>query len=358
MSKLPISVCMIGKNEEKYLEGTLRKLLPFGFEIVFVDTGSTDRTKEIALKYASKVLDFPWINDFSAARNFAAKNASNNWILVLDCDEHLEQADIPALRMLMQKHLKHAGMMTIQNVMRQEGVQTSHIDEVPRFYNRNFFHYEFRVHEQVTPIQRNADEEIVLYSFKLPMQITHFGYDLTPEEMLKKQERNLEILKSALGENNYDDYLYFQIGQSEMILGRGEEAAEAYEKCFAMHPNEEKVYFKVAVVSYAKVLLQLNRLEEAYAHVQKYAQKYQTPDFLYAAGLIYEAVGQKPLALVTFVRLTQLQDKDVVGEGAVIDTYVRIMQLHHDMGNQEGVEHFHKLLDEYAAAHGKQVQFN
>ena len=57
------------------------------------DTGSTDRTREIAEKYADKVLDFVWINDFSAARNFCVANATNNWILILDCDEYVCKAD-------------------------------------------------------------------------------------------------------------------------------------------------------------------------------------------------------------------------------------------------------------------------
>ena len=87
MSRLPVTVCIIAKNEEKYIEQCLRYLLPYEMEIVVVDTGSTDRTKEIAMKYTDKVYDFTWINDFSAARNFAASKASNNWILSVDCDE-------------------------------------------------------------------------------------------------------------------------------------------------------------------------------------------------------------------------------------------------------------------------------
>ena len=91
MAKLPVSVCIIAKNEEKYIEQCLRHLLPFGMEIVVVDTGSNDRTRDIALKYTDQVFDFEWINDFSAARNFAASKAKNNWILVVDCDEYPEE---------------------------------------------------------------------------------------------------------------------------------------------------------------------------------------------------------------------------------------------------------------------------
>ena len=87
MTKLPISVCIIAKNEQKYIENCLKALRRYSWEIIVVDTGSTDDTRQIATRYADKVYDFTWIDDFSAARNFAAAQASNNWILVLDCDE-------------------------------------------------------------------------------------------------------------------------------------------------------------------------------------------------------------------------------------------------------------------------------
>ena len=61
MSKVPISVCIIAKNEERFIEDCLKRLKPFGMEIIVTDTGSTDRTKEIAQKYADKVVDFEWI---------------------------------------------------------------------------------------------------------------------------------------------------------------------------------------------------------------------------------------------------------------------------------------------------------
>ena len=67
MARLPITACIIAKNEEKYIDQCLRHLLSYEMEIVVVDTGSTDRTKEIAFKYTDKVYDFTWINDFSAA---------------------------------------------------------------------------------------------------------------------------------------------------------------------------------------------------------------------------------------------------------------------------------------------------
>ncbi|MCW3099191.1 MAG: hypothetical protein JWL77_4809, partial [Chthonomonadaceae bacterium] len=87
-----ISLCMIGKNEERVLGACLKSVKPHVDEIVFVDTGSTDRTVEIALSHGAKVHHFPWVNDFSAARNFSIEQACGDWILWVDCDDTLPEA--------------------------------------------------------------------------------------------------------------------------------------------------------------------------------------------------------------------------------------------------------------------------
>ena len=357
MAKLPISVCIIAKNEEKYIEQCLRHLLPYEMEIVVVDTGSTDRTKEIALKYTDKVYDFAWINDFSAARNFAASKAKNNWILVVDCDEYLKELDMQAVRICMQKHVHQVGMMKIKNIHTQSnGNQTYHIDEVPRLYNRNFYEYRFRIHEQVTPKDVALNDKVVLYTFKMPVMVEHHGYDLSQEEMLLKQERNLELLQSALGENAYDDYLYFQIAQSNYILQRYEEAADAIEKCFAMNPDVEKGYMKIAIPAYAKIMSKVKRSQEALTHLIKYQECIKTAEMSYLLGCCYQECGENLKALLTFVKVTQMSDIDMLGEDAY-DVYVRIMMLHSMSGNQEGVVFFKQRLEEYGLSHGRKIVF-
>lgn len=75
MSKIPVTVCIIAKNEEKHIENCLKHLKKYDLEVIVTDTGSTDRTKEIAEKYADKVVDFEWVNDFAAARNYCTSFA-------------------------------------------------------------------------------------------------------------------------------------------------------------------------------------------------------------------------------------------------------------------------------------------
>ena len=103
---IPISVCIIGKNEEKNIERCLSPLREQNFEIVYVDTGSTDRTKELAAEYTDNIYDFEWIGDFSAARNYAVKKASHNYVLIIDCDEFLTDIDREALEQAISDHPK------------------------------------------------------------------------------------------------------------------------------------------------------------------------------------------------------------------------------------------------------------
>lgn len=83
------SLCMIVKNEEAVLDRCLSSIADLMDEIIIVDTGSTDGTKEIAGRYTDRIYDFPWQNDFSAARNFSFSKATMDYIYTADADEVL-----------------------------------------------------------------------------------------------------------------------------------------------------------------------------------------------------------------------------------------------------------------------------
>ena len=133
---LPISVCIITKNEEQNIERCLKPLRAYEWEIVVVDTGSTDRTKEIASKYADKVLDYSWTQDFSAARNFSIKQATYDTILVIDSDEYLMELDIDALLSLAEEHPTQVGLLSRENHYQMNGTDSVYIDLVERLFSR------------------------------------------------------------------------------------------------------------------------------------------------------------------------------------------------------------------------------
>ena len=98
-----ISLCMIVKNEEEVLEKCLSSVKEACDEIIIVDTGSTDRTKEIASRFTNRIINFKWIDDFSAARNFAFSHATMDYILWLDADDSLEKEEFDKLLALKQE---------------------------------------------------------------------------------------------------------------------------------------------------------------------------------------------------------------------------------------------------------------
>lgn len=344
MSKIPISVCIIAKNEEKYIEGCLQHLKPFGFEIIVTDTGSTDRTKEIAAKYADKVLDFEWIDDFAAARNFCAEHASNRWILSLDCDEYVSSADISGLRMAMQKFSKYVGILHLKNlVIDNQGNQRYTVDDVTRFYNKGRFTYVNAIHEQLVLIK---GENINQYpSFLMPMEVIHHGYNITGEEMERKQRRNLRLLEKMLESNPDDAYTWFQIGQSSFILRDMDRAIEAYEKGLSLETDIRKAFVEVMVISLGKAYIEVERDKEALELLRKYEADFKSAKFIYLLADVY-LLNEQPLkALLYYIKVLSTKDVSTLGD-ALATCYQNIITIYREMGQPDMADMFVKKYEE------------
>ena len=361
MAGIPVSVCMIAKNEEQYIEQCLRRLLRYNMEIIVVDTGSTDRTKEIAARYTDKLFEFEWCDDFSAARNFAVSKASNNWVLILDCDEYVQEIDVAKLRTCMQKYPKNVGVMQVGNVhvVMEGGVQKERIqiDEIPRFYNRNYYEYRFRIHEQITARKEDNYDEMVLNTFHLPVTVKHYGYDIPREEMLKKQERNLKLLLNSLGETQgMDDYVYFQIGQSYNILGNFEKAIEAYDMSLELNRNPEKQFLKICLESYAECLMKIGNAVDAYRLLDMNREYLRTTRQRYLFGRAAHLCRDYETAIGFLTGITDAADLGQLGED-VFDAYTRIFAIYKETGQTDKFEFYKSKLAEFGRQHGKQITF-
>lgn len=334
---MPISVCIIAKNEEKYIEECLKKLQPYGFEIVVTDTGSTDRTREIAEKYADKVVDFEWINDFSAAKNFCASQASNNWILSLDCDEYVESVDLRILRVLLQQKPKQVGVIRMKNIQLRENDELGYsVDNLPRLYNRNYYTFEKPIHEQIVPKKNDSD---VLEGFLMPMEVIHHGYAISGEAMVKKQERNLEILYEGIKQEPYNPYYYFQAGCSLQVLKRYEEAASMYEKGLSFNPPSERNYVVEMVMSLANVYVELERKEDALQLMEQNVAIFPTANFCFTYANILLENDQPLKAVVHYLKATMMKDSNMLGE-RLLTCYERIIAIYQRTGNDDMAKMF------------------
>lgn len=344
MSKIPVSVCIIAKNEEKYIEGCLKHLKPFGFEIVVADTGSTDRTKEIAEKYADKVLDFEWIDDFSAARNFCAEHATNRWILSLDCDEYVTSVDVKALRMAMQKFPKCVGTLHLNNlVIDNQGRQRYTVDDVVRFYNKGRYTYVNAIHEQLVSIKGDIADGYS--SFLMPMEVIHYGYNITGEEMERKQKRNLRLLEKNLENNPNDSYTWFQIGQSSFILGDMDRAIEAYNKGLEFETDIRKAFVEVMVTSLGKAYIEEKRDKEALELLRKYESDFKSAKFVFLLADVYMLNEQPLKALLHYIKTLSTKDANTLGD-ALPTCYQNIITLYREMGQPDMADMFVQKYEE------------
>ena len=160
-----ISVCMIVKNEEAVLARCLDSLKGIADEIVIVDTGSTDRTKEIASLYTSRIYDFTWVYDFAAARNFAFSKATCDYIYSADADEVLEEKDREKFLALKQALLPEIEIVEMIYVNPEDCNMVYNFTREPRpklFKRLREFRWIDSIHETVAlnPLVYSSDIEI------------------------------------------------------------------------------------------------------------------------------------------------------------------------------------------------------
>ncbi|AOR24015.1 glycosyltransferase [Clostridium taeniosporum] len=115
--KITLSLCMIVKDEEKTLERCLNSVKSFIDEIIIVDTGSKDSTKDIAKKFNAKIYDFKWVNDFSKARNFSFSKATSDYILWLDGDDFIDQKNIKIIENLLSSFNKSYDYVSAEYIL-------------------------------------------------------------------------------------------------------------------------------------------------------------------------------------------------------------------------------------------------
>lgn len=340
----PFSICIIAKNEEKDLEKFLSSLINFNCEILLVDTGSTDKTVEIAQKYKIRVLLFEWINDFSAARNYSISQASFDWILVLDCDEFVEEANPELFLKMGEECPQYVGLLKRINLAYPDSQKESYIDMVPRFFNRKYFHYEGTIHEQVRSISQKP-----IKGYYLPLTVIHTGYSGTPEQKEAKHIRNLTMLQKELETAPDNPYLHFQIGQeyynqSEWVL-----ALPHLKQVLSKELISGLEFHRLAVMAYGDCLMHLNRLEEA-QQLSIYADTFgYSPDFHCLMGMIYYAAGNALKAMSEFIIATSMNNPFKEGTNTYVPFFYMGL-INESLGNPEAAHTFYEKCGDYAPA--------
>ena len=307
---------MIVKNEDYWLDQCLESVSEIVSEIIFVDTGSTDRSVEIAQKYGVKIFFHEWNDDFSAARNLSLQHAAGDWIFVLDPDEAIAGRDLHVIQEktlvtgvcyeFLQRHYTNDHRLSDFKPCRGEyaewersyaGYFESNLCRL--FPNHRGIHYRGRIHELV---EHSIKELSGLRVERCDVPIHHYGH--TPEVKQRKQKA---ALYSPLGEikakeQPTDWKAYFELGVEHNCNGRRKESAEAFARSVELNPGYLETW-----VNYGYVLCELGRLTEAEQALRRAVAIKPDCDQAYCnLGVVYMRSGNFRQALDVLLRAVSI----------------------------------------------------
>jgi len=337
-----ISLAMIVKNEEKYLARCLRSAAAMVDEIIVVDTGSTDQTREIALEYGAKLFHFEWCDDFSAARNYALKQASGDWLLVLDADEYFTESDSDAIRVFTNSASRRIGLIEIVSRFVEYGHTFEGIHSNPRLFPRGVT-YEGRIHEQPTPL---------LPMVETGLRLLHDGYYMTD-----KSDRNIPLLLKALKDKPGSAYLNFQLGRQYQGMKQHELAVQYLEKAYALLRQSDPV-----------ALENITELLQAYTKCKRYdkamelagdevARLESSPDFCFAVAqfLLDYAIDSQDYSVIENIENSYLKclelgrrgvQEIVIGSSTFLAAY-NLAVFYESIGNRSEAQRYYALSASY-----------
>jgi glycosyltransferase involved in cell wall biosynthesis len=349
---LPISVCIIAKNEEKYIGECLGRLIKYDWEIIVVDTGSTDETVDIALSYTPNVFHFDWNNDFSAARNYSISKANNDYILVVDCDEYLEDSPLTSETIKSLPYSispRQVGMLcrlspsAESDDCRNNNDSSIVCENIARFFHKTYTHYQGSIHEQLV-----SKEGQSLSFIPLPISFYHVGYS-TLEIKMAKADRNIIMLQNALDVQGPEPYLYYQLGQSYFGIADYQQALSYFEKALSMEINENEEYVQTLVESYGYCLLYLERYNDALGLEGIYSIFSKRADFVFLMGLIYMNNALFERAISEFHHATAIPNYSVEGVNSY-KAFYNIGVIYECLGNIPKALKYYKKCGSYSSA--------
>ena len=253
-----LSVCMIVKDEERHLAKCLYSVSPVADEMIVVDTGSQDKTLEIAESFGAQVYNFAWTNDFSAARNYSLSKAQGDWILVMDADEVLSFQDHAKLKKLLVRKEKPAYLLWTRNYVTGttgDGWTCNDNQYIDEQKGRGWFpSLKVRLFPNIEQIRfEQPVHELVEYSLRrigfkqqvCNIPVHHYGeFDVDRGSAKDRLYYDLGMQKLNESGGDYKSVreLAIQVGE----LGKHEESIELWLKVLAFNPQEAIAYTNLA----------------------------------------------------------------------------------------------------------------
>ncbi len=316
-----ISLCIIVKNEERLLEQCLQSVQGLADEIIIVDTGSTDSTKDIAKKFTSKVFDFVWVDDFSAARNESLKHATKEWILVIDADELILPEDHEPLKnMLATLDEETKGVMLQQCNYTDESSESGFVpleaDSPIKKYLRSFLARGYVLNPLIRLFRnnhgitfRNVIHELVEYAVKdskihqSPIRIHHCALLKTKKEKEEKTDFYVRLGRKKVAQEPDNAKAHYELAEAHLMKKEHDTARPLLERALQLDAGFTEAATALVYV-YAKLKLEqeavrvftelVKKKPRAAAHFNLGIYYYDTKQYATALQLFAAALKQEP----------------------------------------------------------------
>jgi tetratricopeptide (TPR) repeat protein len=296
-----ISACVIVHDEERYVLGCLGPIQALVDEIVVLDTGSTDRTRELAARLGASVHETVWTDDFSAARNECLGYATGEWVLWLDADERIDAQNCQRLAALFER-LEDSPVDAYQvRVVSEEPGGTQVRDRQTRIVRRSAARWQRRVHEELTPAGRGSRLEIRTSD----IVIRHLGGE---DSMRRRRslERNLRLAQLELADRPEDPVALFDLGWDYLKMGRLPQAERLLQRSMAAGLCTRKLFALLA-----EAVARLGRGDEGLEFCNQGLIEFpDDPELLYRRGELLAEAGDLDAAQQTLVKLVNLGPQD------------------------------------------------
>lgn len=345
-----ISACIIAKNEENKIGSCLKHLKNYVDEIIVVDTGSIDKTKQIAYEYTDDVYDFSWLDDFSEARNYSIAKASNEYILIIDCDERIESFDRYKLEELIKGNPDKVGRILRRNKYHRGEQSYTYVERVNRFFPKSSYHYEGSIHEQIVSIRNDA-----IKTYDIPIEADHDGYEGALEQRREKTQRNIHLLLKELGKSPRDTYLLYQLGKSYYMEEDFLSAYQYFDKALQEELNIHLEYVQDMMESYGYTLLNLEEYDTALQLLNIYDEFSNSADFIFLIGLIFMNNGMFIEAINEFLKATKYSIVKMEGVNTYL-SYYNIGVIYECLGDKDRARYYYVGCGNYDKARDRLEQ--
>lgn len=300
---LALSLCMIVRDSARHLDACLRRAAPWVDEIVVVDMGSTDETREIAQRHGARVFDLPWQNCFATARNESIRHARGEWILWMDADETLPAENGRQLRVLLsQPHPPDClgfAMQVHSTAGSDAKFDVVNANHVKVFRNHPELRFEGHIHEQILPSIDRMNGEVV----ETELFVVHSDSDQSQDERHRKWEREFRLLDQGLGSRPNRPLAFFHSGMMLADMGQHEHAIQSFEHALAVATPEESHVRKLFALLIGS-LVAIKRHEEARRYLkQANAMFPDDPELLFQSAVFAHHAGELLGAERTYLKL-------------------------------------------------------